>query len=322
MVCFAAMVFGAETPYPELRALWDMSRFPFEEISQTNSPWLMLRIKPAADSGVSSGIHINAETGQLVREPGKNVEVVMKGTSEQLARFDGEDLSRKQQPYSWGAPVMTRTKDVRRLLYSPFQSGGKILSRFWNVASQEDMFDPYFVVPGDWSSRTFSSYRDLQRAEGGRWMKIETKENRQRVTQQLAGENPIVALQAFRVLRVAARVSDDAQDYVAPKPSDLVGIAELKNRALLITVFLRETESVATVRGELSKLVTGATNLEQLRSLAMAARSVLDFGGGSDVDESKKVSREILNQCVEVAKKLPGDDKLKGELQMLSTHDV
>ena len=319
---FVAMAMGKEVPYREMRALWDMSGFALENLGDSKTPWLILKTTPDADSGITSGLYINVDTGQAVREPGKNIEVVTKGTLQQLTRFDGKNISRDQQTYSWGSPVMTKTRDVRRLLYSPFVSGGTILSHFWGAARQETAFDPCYMVPEEWTGGMFSSFLDLRRAEGGRWTKIENKEDRQRVTQQLAGENPIVALHAFRLLRVLDRLKDDGQDYVPPKPSELVGSAQLKNRSLLITELLRQTPSLPTVGSELKKLAAGAVNLEQLRPLAVAARAVLDFGGGSEVDESKRVSRDIINQCMESMKKFHGDGKLNDELQKIINHNV
>lgn len=316
MFCVAAMAGGAEVPYRELRALWDMSGFRFDELSQAEKPWLMLKITPGADSGTTSGLYVNVETGQLVREPGKTIEIVTKGILQQLARFDGRILSRDQESYSWGMPAMSRTRDIRRLLYSPFVSGGTVLSRFWGAASREGQFDPYCVVPEEWSG-TLPSYLDLRRAQGDRWLKIENKEDRQRVTRQLAGENPIVALQAFRVLRVTDRLPDDDLGYVPSKFSELVAGAAVTNRALLITDLLREARLIPTAAGEVNKLLVAATELGQLRPIAAAARAVLDFGGGSPVEESKRVSREIMGQCSEAMKRLPADDKLKGELQKL-----
>ena len=153
-------------------------------------------------------------------------------------------------------------------------------------------------------------------------MKIESQEDRQRVTQQLAVENPIVALYAFRVLRMIDRLKDDPQDYVPPKPSELVGSAQLKNRSLLITDLLREAQSLPTVGSDLKRLAAGAINLEQLRPLVVGARTVLDFGGDSDVDEPKRVSRDLINQCRETMQKLRGDDKLKDELQKIINNNV
>lgn len=318
-LCFASLALRADIPYRELQALTDMSAFPFEELSQTNSPWLLVRIQPAADSGVTSGVYINAKTGELVREPGKDIEVTIKGTVSEMARFDGSAPSPDQWTYSWRAPIGSRTRDVRRFLYSPFESGGIILSKFCGAASQEETFCPYYVSPDGWDSNTYFSYLDAQRAEGRRWMKIENKEDRRRVTRQLASENPIVALQAFRVLRATPRLADEAKDYVPPTPSDLLETAALSNRALLTTDFLRQAQPGTAMSGELERLATAATNLDQLRPLAIAARSVLDFGGRYDDHELRAVCREILDQCAKVAKELPGDSKLKDEFQKLSS---
>ena len=310
---------GVQTPYREMRALWDMSGFALENLGDSKTPWLLLKITPDADSGTTSGIHINVDTGQVVREPGKNVEVMTKGTIEQLARFDGRNLSRDQQTYSWGSPVMTKTRDVRKLLYSPFISSGTILSQFWGKANREDMFDPYYMVPEEWTSGMLSSFLDLRRAEAARWTKIENKEDRQRVTQQLAGGNPVVSLHAFRLLRATGRLKEDAQDYVPPKPVDLINSAQLKNRSLLIADLLREAESVPALGSELKKLAVRAENLEQLRSVALAARAMLDFSGASEADESKKISRDIIDQCMKTMQNLSGDSKTKGELQKIIT---
>jgi hypothetical protein len=306
----------AEMPYRELRALWDMSGFVFEDLAEAKVAWLMLEITPALDSGTTSGMHIDGSTGQIVREPGKNLEVVVKGTVHQLVRFDGKACSPVAETYSWGAPVMTRTKDVQRILYLPFRSGGTILSQFWGVATREDQFEPYCVVPKEWSG-TLSSYLDLRKMEGSHRLKLENKEDRLHLAKQLAGTNPIVALEAFRILRVTGRLKDDAPDYVPPKPAGLVKSADLASRALLITDLLRVAHSLPNVEDESKNLVMAATDLQQLRPIAMAARSVLYFVVGPHVQESKKVSFYILADCLAATEKLQGDVKLREELQMI-----
>lgn len=312
LFCLTAGAGGVETPYREMRALWDMSGFRLEELSRAEKPWILVRVTPDADSGLTSGMHINVETGQLVREPGKKVEVVIKGTLQQVARFDGQVPQPTPEAYSWGVPHSVKTRDTRRLLFSPFVSGGMIVSQHLGGASGEKQFDPYFVIQDEWVGM-LQSYQKLRSAQGDLWMRMESGEDRQGLRRLLAGENPFVALGALRVLRVANPPKGDG----LLKLSDLVGSVDVKNRALLITDFLRGVQSVPGAADEVKKLVAGAATLEQLRPLAVAARAVLDFGSPNAEDEAKKISQQLLDHCSEAIGKLPGDVRLKVEIQKI-----
>lgn len=313
MLCLAATADSAEVPYRELRALWDISGFRFEELSQGNPPWLLLKATPSADSGLTSGLYISAETGQLVREPGKPVEVVTKGTVKQIARFDGRGLSTDPVSYSWGMPTMSRSKDIRRSLFSPFVSGGTFLSHSWDGAIRETQFDPYYLVPEEWNGM-LSTYLELRRVQGEGWLKAANRDDRQRINQLLAADNPIVALHAFRALRAG----DAAGGRVPAKPAELIANASLGNRALLITDLLRALQRAPVTEADWKSLVPTATYLAQLRPIAVAARAIVDFGDGPPDAASKQISRELINQCAAAMKGLSGDEKLREELQKLT----
>jgi len=312
---FAATAAAAELPYREIRALWDFSELDFESLYEVGSSWAILRIAPAPDSGVSVGMYVDGKTGRLVREPGAELGVLIKGTLHQILRVDGKVSAQDPESYSWVAPIMTRTTDVRGMLYSPFRSGGLILSQYWGASHREVLFDPYYILPDD-AARIFSSYFELRRVRGGRLMKIQDNEGLLRALREVAGENPIVALLAFRTLRSVDEPNKGVGNHKPTGPSGLIGTAQLKNRALLITDLLRKTQSFPPT-DELKKLVERAARIEELRPIAAAARCVLDFGTFAPDDAPKKVSREILNQCSGALDKLDGDEKLRDEIRRL-----
>ena len=302
-------------PFEKLRSLWDMSHFPIDEIGRTDSPWLLIRVTPSADAGVTSGVEIDTNTGKLVNTGGAML-TQWKGLMTQMQRFDGKPLDAGQMSYAWGEPIHSKNVELAKVWFSPFQSGGVIISQFWANATNENQFEPCYFA-GDSAYQFCTDYNVKAKDSGSALRQPSTAGERKLLMESLTGNNPLVSLKVFRLLKSTSVLKDDPSNFVPPTSLELIEMSPVSTRSLLFTDHLCNSSSPDVTVQEMRKHLLGMTSVSQIEPVIHAGSAVLHFSNSRQDAALQQSCRGLLDECSKAMKKLSGDETAKSQLEQI-----
>jgi hypothetical protein len=220
MIMTAALGGSQPADYPEVRAVHDAARVPFDAIVDSPSPpWIVMQVTPAANSGsvVAEGAYINIDTGKLVTEPGARFPIVESGKWKLVAALS--PMAETSGEYRWEvSEPFTRRVEIDGL-YSPFARGGLVLCRYRAERQDSGRFSPVYVLPSDWEPFVKPALEEYRSKRGS--FRLEEEGQQADLERLLKHENPLLAVVALRTLVERGRISGPALQDVLVQSRDL-----------------------------------------------------------------------------------------------------
>lgn len=311
---------GAATPeeqpaFRHLRALWDTTGPALPALAKDATAWRLVEVTPAADSGQAAGFYIDGTTGKLVQQPGVAQGTTVKGTVRTVLRFDGGAVTSEPVAYSWTLPLNQRGREAEQTVYSPFESGGLVLSQFAGAAGKEADFGTCALIPGDWK-QALAEFIKARADAGAKWMAAKTPADQAGLVRQVAVPNPFVAMTALRTLREAAAAGASLPGGADSQALILRAVPGVQ--PLLWTDHLRAVSGSPQKLALISTFVAGETKCARLVPLATAARSVFECAPVKD-QALRQTARILLQQCRTALERQPeGTDSEQAELDRIT----
>jgi len=196
-----------------MRAVHDMAALRVDEVAA--APWILIEITAEARSGgammigasvdVASGKLIDDATGREVAPDEVQSGIVIAG-SWALVDTSSDAAIPRSSRYSWTEPPRTHLSGLAAAdLHDPFARGGTVLCQYHEAAQGRAQFSSVRVVPPGWGS-SLRPAREALLAEPDLLAGPE-------VLPVVEGENPILAVLAYRALAEPRRALARATEY-------------------------------------------------------------------------------------------------------------
>ena len=215
-VCLLRAGLGVAGPDDELlhevRATHDVSSLPLHAVGREGgATWLLIRVTPSASSGLATMTDYEDKTGGLRH----GLVVVVDGAWEVLSGVNAR-TEIKGGGYHWETPIdrldgrRPRTADM---YYSPFaRHGGMLLCRHNPGAKGAAVLEPMFLMPPPWEKAVLPAYAFCKKAPQVLDPKAPLK--RDTVVELLNGDNPLLAVMAFRRLLESNALAPEVAEAV------------------------------------------------------------------------------------------------------------
>ena len=229
---------------------------------------MLARLAPGSHSGASTtvgGWCIDAATGKTVSRPGAYLATTKEGSWRCVAWLKGRGVA-DQGRYSWYARQNSWERILKpEQLFSPFIKGGLILCRFHPQAKGAAQFDPVYVIPDRFVPHVKTAFELLAKTPG-LFAQPPGPPQQRRLAELAAGDNPVLAILAFRTLLSCKGLGG------APLGAVMQPSAGLRRAAFTYTILipaLRENDAANAALEELSRLIAATKKAGELAPIAV-----------------------------------------------------